>query len=447
MALIKRKNKSQYSDSCNKVFSYWRFRTMYSIMIGYASFYLVRQNFSIAIPAICSDLQITKADIGIVISIAAILYGIGKCFFGMVGDRYSARYVMASGLLLSAFMNICMGFSSIIPMFALFWSLNFCFQSMGWPACAKMLTHWYSPTEIGTKWALWNTSHQIGSAMIVLTAPFILSHFGWRYVFFIPSIIAILLAGFIFNRLRNTPESLNLPSVEKMTGIASVAESEKWKQEKEVKLTYKETLKLALGNKLVWYVGLANLFVYICRMTFLNWGPTLLLESKGSSLAGAGLQMVAFDMASMCGGLCAGYISDKIFKGRRGPVSALCMIILGILVSVLWLAPKDSHITSSVCMLCIGFLISGPQILIGVAAADFASKKAAATASGFTGTLGYAGTAIAGFGAGYLADNYGWNAVFISTIIAAAASAIFLTLTWNARSQVLTEVDSKNASN
>lgn len=447
MALIKRKNKSQYSDSCNKVFGYWRFRTMYSIMIGYASFYLVRQNFSIAIPAICSDLQITKADIGIVISVAAILYGIGKCFFGIIGDRYSARYVMASGLLLSAFMNICMGFSSIIPMFALFWSLNFCFQSMGWPSCAKMLTHWYSPTEIGTKWALWNTSHQIGSALIVLTAPFILSHFGWRYVFFIPSILAILLAAFIFNRLRNTPESLNLPSVEKMTGIASVAESEKWKQEEEVKLSYKETLKLALGNKLVWYVGFANLFVYICRMTFLNWGPTLLLESKGSSLAGAGLQMVAFDMASMCGGLCAGYISDKIFKGRRGPVSSLCMIILGILVSVLWLAPKDSHITSSICMLCIGFLISGPQILIGVAAADFASKKAAATASGFTGTLGYAGTAIAGFGTGYLADNYGWNAVFVSTIIAAAAAAIFLILTWNERSQVLTDADLKNAPN
>ncbi len=447
MAVMERKNKSQYSDSCNKVFGYWRFRTMYSIMIGYASFYLVRQNFSIAIPAMCSDLHITKSDIGIVISIAAILYGLGKCFFGIIGDRGSARYVMATGLLLSAFMNIFMGFSSIIPMFALFWSLNFCFQSMGWPSCAKMLTHWYSPTEIGTKWALWNTSHQIGSALIVLAAPFILLHFGWRYVFFIPAVFAIFLAGFIFNRLRNTPESLNLPSVEKITGLASVAESEKWKVEEDIKLTYIETLKLALGNRLVWYVGLANLFVYICRMTFLNWGPTLLLESKGSSLTGAGLQMVAFDIASMIGGLCAGYLSDKVFNGRRGPVSALCMIILVILVSVLWLAPKDSHLTNSICMLCIGFLISGPQILIGVAAADFASKKAAATASGFTGTLGYAGTAIAGFGTGFLADNYGWGSVFVATMFSAAAAALFLALTWNKRSKVLTDVAEKNGKN
>ena len=438
---LKRKNKIQYSDSCNKVFKYWRFRTMYSIMIGYAAFYLVRQNFSIAIPAICKDLHITKSDIGIVISIAAILYGIGKCFFGMVGDRYSSRYVMASGLLLSAFMNICMGFSSIIPMFTVFWALNYCFQSMGWPACAKMLTHWYSPTEIGTKWALWNTSHQFGSALIVSVSPYILMNFGWRYAFFIPGVVAIIISCFIFNRLRNTPESMNLPSVEKITGIASVAESDKWKSDDDTQLSYKETLKLALGNKLVWYVGMANFFVYICRMTFLNWGPTLLLESKGSSLTGAGFQMVAFDIASMCGGLCAGYISDKIFKGRRGPVSATCMIILGTFVSILWLIPQSSHIVSSVCMLGIGFLISGPQILIGVAAADFASKRAAATASGFTGTLGYAGTAFAGFGTGWLADNYGWNAVFITTIVSAIFASVCLSLTWNKRSNVLIEAE------
>ena len=88
-------------------------------------------------------------------------------------------------------------------------------------------------------------------------------------------------------------------------------------------------------------------------------------------------------------------------------------------------------------MLGIGFLISGPQILIGVAAADFATKRAAATASGFTGTLGYAGTAFAGFGTGYLADNFGWSAVFVATIISAAIAAAFLALTWNKRSALL----------
>ncbi|MDR0640522.1 MAG: MFS transporter [Holosporales bacterium] len=437
MAWMKKSKKFQYSDSCNKVFGYWRLRTMYSIMIGYSSFYLIRQNFSLAIPAICSDLNYTKSDIGVVISIAAPLYGLGKCFFGLIGDRYSARYIMGIGLLCSAFMNICMGFSSIIPAFAIFWALNYCFQSMGWPPCAKLLTHWFSPTEIGTKWAMWNTSHQIGGAVIALSGPFILMYFGWRFIFFLPGIVSILLSLFLFNRLRDTPESLKLPSVEKMTGLASVAESSKWETEKNVKLSYYETLKMALSNKFVWCVGLANFFVYICRMTFLNWGPTILLESKESSLAGAGFQMVGYDLAGMCGGVFAGYLSDKVFKGRRGPVSSICMMAFAALMTLLWAVPKNSQVLSSVCMMCLGFLITGPQILIGVAATDFSTKKAAATASGFTGTLGYIGTAVSGFGTGYLADNFGWASVFFAIIVSALASAILLIMTWNKRSEVL----------
>jgi sugar phosphate permease len=412
---------------------------MYSIFIGYASFYFVRQNFSLAIPSICSDLHITKADIGIIISIGSILYGVGKGFFGLIGDRYSARYIMVIGLTASAFMNIFLGYSCIIPAFTVFYALNWCFQSMGWPPCAKLLTHWFSPTEIGTKWALWNASQQVGSAAIAFLAPFILVRFGWRYLFFIPGLAAILLAVFLFNRLRDTPESLKLPSVEKMTGLASVAEGSKWNLEEEKKLSYIETLKMALANKFVWYVGLANFFVYICRMTFLNWGPSFLLEAKGSALTAVGIQMAFFDLAGIFGGIFSGYLSDKVFKGRRGPVSALCMLILVVLVFCLWAAPKDSQIISSICMICIGFLVTGPQILVGVAAADFASKKAAATASGFTGTLGYAGSAVSGVGTGFIADFYGWNSVFFMVIGSAILSAIFFILTWNEKSRVLSK--------
>lgn len=445
MAKIKTKTQSNYSDSCTKVFSYWRSRTMYSIIIGYASFYLIRQNFSLAIPTICSDLGFTKSDIGIVITLGAVIYGIGKCFFGIIGDRYSARYIMFSGLILSAIMNICLGFSSLIPSFMAFWALNNCFQSMGWPPCAKLLTHWFSPVEIGTRWALWNTSQQIGCATVAFIAPFLLVHFGWRYIFFIPGIIALGLAAFLFNRLRDTPESLKLPSVEKMTGFASAAESSrKWENE-EVKLTYRETLKMALSNKLVWYVGLANFFVYICRMTVFYWGPAFLLESKGSSVTGVGMQMAMFDIAGMFGGVCAGLLSDKAFKGRRGPVSAICMFILSFMVCGLWLSSSESHIFSSLCMMCIGFLVTGPQILVGVAASDFASKQAAATASGFTGTLGYAGTALAGWGVGYIADNYGWNSVFLCTIFAGILSSLLFAMTWNAKSKVLTAKENKEA--
>jgi sugar phosphate permease len=383
----------------------------------------------------CSDLHYNKSDIGIVLSIAAILYGVFKCFFGIIGDRYSARYIMSIGLLLSAFMNIFMGFSSTIPAFTVFWALNYCFQSMGGPPCTKLLKYWFSPVEIGTRWSLWSISHEIGEAVTALIAPSILIYLGWRYMFFIPSIVAILLAIFLFNRLRDTPESLNLPSVEKMSGIAIDPKTE---SDKKVKLTYCEILKMALSNKLVWCVSVANFFLYFGKMTFLTWGPMFLMETRGSTLTSASIHMVVFDIAGLLGGLYSGYLSDKVFKGRRGPISSMCMVIFAALV-VLFSLISDSQIMISICMLFIGFVVISPQLLIGVAATDFTPKRAAATANGFTGTLGYAGMSASGVGTGLLADHYGWNCVFAAIVIAALISAALLSLTWNKRAEILTK--------
>ena len=142
----------------NTKFGYWRTRTFYSIMVGYAAFYLVRQNFSVAVPSICQELNINKIDIGLVMSIGGLVYGLGKFLFGLVGDKYSARYVMAIGLALSGIMNILLGISSILPLIIIYYSLNQCFQSMGNPPCMKMLANWFGNTELASRYAIWNIS-------------------------------------------------------------------------------------------------------------------------------------------------------------------------------------------------------------------------------------------------------------------------------------------------
>ena len=79
-----------------------------------------------------------------------------------------------------------------------------------------------------------------------------------------------------------------------------------------------------------------------------------------------------------------------------------------------------------------GFCIYGPQALIGIAAAQQATKKAAATANGFTGLFGYASTIVSGAGLGYLAQHYGWNHAYIAMIaMALVGMAVFL-LMWGA---------------
>jgi sugar phosphate permease len=418
---------------------------MYSIMIGYIAFYLARQNLSLAIPAICKELSYTKAEIGIVMSVASVVYGVGKCLFGAIVDTHSARYTMSIGLLFAALANVCMGFSATIPAFVVFWTFNHCFQSMGMPSCAKLLRHWFTSREIGTKWSFWATSHEIGRGLSAFIAPPILIYLGWRYMFFVPAAITFALALFSFNRLRDTPESLGLPSVEQMTGVETLPHAKDSKTGiKKVKLTYFETLKLVLSSKLVWIVSVANFFVYFCKTTFFAWGATFLME-KGGSITSASFHMVALEIAGVLGVLGSGYLSDTTFKGRRGPISTVCMVTFAILVAILTFG-KNSELVSFACWIGLGFFGGGPTLLIGIAATDFVSRKAAATANGFTGTLGYVGTALAGAGTGFLADHYGWDGVFYVVIASALISAALLAFTWNKSEATIAKDKAQNAS-
>ncbi len=422
-----------------KSYRHWRVQTMYSMMVGYAMFYFVRKNFSMAMPSFLDEFGYTKTDLGIVLSLFSILYGVGKFVNGMLADRANPRYFMAIGLIGAAICNVFFGMSSALWVFGLFWLFNAWFQSMGWPPCARMLTHWYGPRELGTMWGIWNASHQFGGAGILILAGYLIPTYGWRSAFYVPAIIAIIGAIFLINRLRDTPQSIGLPPIEEYRGITHAK-----KDEDDTAASLKEILfKHVLNNKLVWYVCLANFFVYIVRIGVLDWAPTFLVEAKGSSLGHAGLKVAGFEIAGIFGALAAGWASDKIFKGRRGPANVLFMLALIFFLFYFWKIPAGNPLLDGAALIAVGFLVYGPQMLVGVAAADFASKKAAATATGLTGTFGYLGSAVCGVGTGLIVDRWGWDGGFIFFIGAAIIGTLFFLLTWTHRSPVLEKLHEK----
>jgi phosphoglycerate transporter family protein len=407
-------------------YGYWRIRTMYAMMVGYAAFYLVRQNFSMCIPSLQAEFGYTKTDIGLIITIYSIIYGVGKSINGVLSDRMNARYFMTFGLIASAVVNIFMGWAGGLWFIALLWSSNAWFQSMGWPPCARLLTHWYSKRELGTKWGFWNASHQIGGAAIFVLAGFLIEHYGWRSAFVVPGIICVGASVFLFNRLRDTPASVGLPSIEQFVGGADNEGSQ------DDDLSFRQILfEKVLTNKLVWYVSIANFFLYIVRMGVFNWAPTFLKEAKGSALNLAGWQSAGFEVAGLFGGICAGWLSDRVFKGQRGPVSTIYMVALVLFLIYLWLIPAGSHVANSFALVCVGFFVYGPQVLVGVAAADYASKKAAGAATGMTGTFGYIGGAVSGVGVGYVVDHFGWEAGLLFFVGSAIMGVVFFWLTWH----------------
>jgi OPA family sugar phosphate sensor protein UhpC-like MFS transporter len=431
-------------DLIKKNYKYWRMRIFYSMYIGYAFFYITRKSFTFAMPAMMVDLGFSKADLGILGSVLYITYGLSKFISGMMSDRSNPRYFMAFGLILTGFFNIFFGMTSSILLFAIFWGLNGWFQGWGWPPCARLLTHWYSQSERGTWWGIASTSHNVGGAIIPVLVVFVAEALGWRMAMYVPGILCIIVGLFLINRLRDTPQSLGLPTIEVFKGETT---SQK-KNFEEKELSQKEMLfEYVLKNKYIWILAFAYFFVYIIRTVINDWGLVYLYEYKQFSLIAAGSCIFSFELGGFFGCLASGFLSDKLFKGRRGPINAIFGLFVVLSVLALWYTPVGGIIFASIVMFAIGFFIFGPQMLVGVAATELSHKKAAGTAVGFIGWFGYAGAATAGFPFAKITQEYGWGMFFVVLGICSIVMVLLLLPVWSIKSREQEEFEEEKGSN
>ena len=160
-----------------KKYNSWRIRILYSIIIGYATFYFCRQNFNIATPAIREYFGVTKTQIGWILTASSIMYGVSKACNGFISDKVNARIFMVLGLLFVGVITILIGFADSLWLIGILWIASNWFQSMGWPPATKMLTHWFASKELGTKWAMGATSNQIGGALAMISCGYLIDKF------------------------------------------------------------------------------------------------------------------------------------------------------------------------------------------------------------------------------------------------------------------------------
>ncbi len=196
-------------------YAYFRPRILFWSTVGYGTFYFVRKNLSVAMPVMMAQLHLQKTSLGLILTLHGVLYGTSKFLNGMLADRANARLFMALALIICAVMNVFFGLSVSMIFLGTFWMINGWFQGMGYPPCARLLTHWSAPRELASKMAVWNISHSLGGAAIVILCAKLLEHYHhWQICFFVPSAIALVMAGLLLLNLRDTPESVGLPPVE-----------------------------------------------------------------------------------------------------------------------------------------------------------------------------------------------------------------------------------------
>ncbi len=361
-----------------------RWSVFLSATFGYGLYYVSRLSFNVIKKPLIDQGLYTESQLGIIGSSLFFSYAGAKFINGFLADRTNIRKFMATGLLISACINICLGFNLPFIAFAVLWGLNGWAQSMGAPPSVIALTRWFNSKQRGTYYGFWSASHNIGEALTYLIIALLVSSFGWQMGFYGAGIIGLLGVLIIWFGLHDSPQSKGIT-----LAINPVSAEEK-KEETTIGKLQKQVLK----NPYVWLLALSSSCMYVTRYAINSWGIFFLQSSKGYTSLQASSIVSVNAICGIVGTVFSGLVSDKFFKGKRKTPALIFGMLNTIALSLFLFAPK-SYVLDTLSMVLFGLSVGVLVCFLGgLMAVDIVHKKATGAALGVVGIASYIGAGI-----------------------------------------------------
>ena len=362
-----------------------RIRVMLAITLGYGFIYTCRLGLSIVKKPLIDAGIFSIEELGMIG--AALFYGYasGKFINGFLSDYFPPRIFFSLSIFLAAIINIFMGISTYLWLAVTLWAFNGFFQGMAAPASVVTITNWFSYSERGRCYGIWNASHSIGEGITFYVIAAIVVAYGWQWGYITPGILCIGVSAWAYSFLKNAPTTIGLPDVDT------------WKNEKSENLTEKSTWatqKIMFGIKAIWIVALSSALMYITRYAINSWGILYLQEARNYSLTEAAFFMSINTLAGIFGSIAYGFVSDKFFDARRPPANLIFAVIEIAALIMIFFGPSN-EIVQIIAFAMYGATLSGLMASLGgLFAVDIAPKGATGAAMGFVGVFSYLGAAM-----------------------------------------------------
>jgi OPA family sugar phosphate sensor protein UhpC-like MFS transporter len=375
----------------DRLYKRFRVSVMLAITIGYGIAYTCRLGLSVVKKPLIDGGIMSAYDLGVIGSGLLYGYALGKLSNGFLADHANLKRFFATGVLVSAIINIAMGRSDLLWIWVALWALNGWFQGFGAPTGAVTLANWFSTRERGRMYGLWSTGHAIGEGLTFVGSAALVSFFGWQAGFWGPGVICIFTAVAIYLVMKDRPGSLGLPNIADWKNDHGVPITDRGGQP----LTTGKAQALILKTPAIWILGLASATMYMTRYAINSWGFLYLQEAKGYSLLEAGGILGLNTLAGIIGCVAYGFISDNLFRARRPPVTLIFGIIEILALCVIFFGPPGHPVLLTVAFVVYGFTLSGLLAALGgLFAIDIVPKKAAGAVMGFIGVFSYVGAGI-----------------------------------------------------
>jgi MFS family permease len=347
--------------------------------------------YSLVLAYLIREFSMDKSTAGFLISLTLIASAIGGLFFGVLADRIGRTRALMASILVYSLATAACGFSRTIPQLAVFRFVLGLGMGGEWTAAAALIAETWRAEHRGKALGLMQSAYAIGEAIAALVVAVVLPHFGWRGVFFVGVLPALL----VFWIQRSVPEPAIWKNRERnVRGV--------WFK----RLLEKEVFKNGL---LATTMNACGMFGYWGLFT---WVPAYL--SLPASQGGRGLSLVKTTtfFLVLCSGKWLGYALFGFFADAFGRRKSFFVY----LVIAAALVPFYGMARSPFWLLALGPLVAffGTGFFSGYAAiaSEIFPGEIRAAAMGLSYNIGRGLSAAAPFAVGALAIRSGLGPAF-----------------------------------
>ena len=394
--------------------------------LAYFASYFSRKTFSVVMVNMLDTDVLTKDVAGLIGTALFVFYGAGQLLSGYLGDKLQPKYLMFSGLMVSAVCNLLLPLMPngyfMIPV----WAINGFAQALLWPPIVRILSDNLSHEKYVTANLVVTCGAHVSTIVLYLYAPLCISIMSWKLVFFTSTVFCVV-AGIIFILAM----SLVLPkkAENKTSEVAEVVV-------KETDVTEKPSIiDIFVKN------GVIPIFVCIIAMGFMrdgieSWLPTLYSDVFEQTSENSILVSVALPIFSIISLFAVRAIhKGKLFNNEVRGAGILFGLSILLCVPLCFLININNSVCRILCLLlaCIvcAFMHSCNFLLISCVPGRFAKTGRASTVSGFCNACTYIGAAISMYGIALVSDAFGWSATILSWIGICILGVVFAVLAFS----------------
>jgi MFS family permease len=365
--------------------------------------------YSLVLAYLIREFGMNTKTAGLLNSLTLIASAIGGLLFGVIADRIGRTRALMLSILVYSVSSAACGFSHSIPQLAIFRFLLGLGMGGEWTTGAALIAETWRAEHRGKALGLMQSAYAVGEAIAALVVLLVLPHFGWRAVFFVGVLPALLVLWI----RRRVPE----PALWKDRASSA---------SRRVPLSRLLSEDVLRNGILATAMNACAMFGYWGLFT---WIPAYL--SLPASQGGRGLSLVkttSFFLVLCCGKWLGyalfGFFADAF--GRRKPYFAYLLIAAA-------LVPLYGMARSSFWLLVLGPFVAffGTGFFSGFAAiaSEIFPGEIRAAAMGLSYNVGRGLSAAAPLAVGALALSYGIGPAFFlqaSAFLAAAVLALAL---------------------